>query len=123
MSTFNGKPGFASGRPAVSVGSAQSARGPEFVSLVLRVPDPGHACDGARRNANSTFVAANAPALPLRDCGFANCRCSYERVANRRRSERRTKADRRDEIRFEMKGDRRSGKDRRKTNNVWHETH
>jgi len=122
MSTFS-KSGLASGRPAAPVGSAQNARGPAFISLVLRVPNPDCACDGARRNANRTFVAGDAPALPLRDCGFANCRCSYERVANRRKAERRTKADRRDEIRFEMKSDRRAGKDRRKTNNVWNESH
>lgn len=119
MSSFSSKPE----RPAYPAGPQQNIRGAQFIGLVLRVPAPDCACEGARQNANKTFGANHVPELPLRDCGLANCRCSYERVANRRRGERRAKADRRDEIRFEMKGDRRSHKDRRKTNDVWNESH
>ena len=93
----------------------------DAVALILRVENPDHACENARKFANKTFLAADAPRLPFKDCTRVDCRCRYERVAERRKagSERRVSANRREEIRFEMKDDRRSGKDRRQTNNVW----
>ena len=94
---------------------------PEAVALVLRVENPACACENARKFADKTFLVGDAPKLPFKDCTRADCRCRYERIAERRRAggERRVKASRREEIRFEMKDDRRSGKDRRRTNNVW----
>lgn len=96
-----------------------SANGAEVVALVLRVQGP--ACDNARKFADKTFVVAEAPPLPFRDCGRVDCRCHYERITNRRKAkgERRVNANRREEFRFETKDDRRSGKDRRQTNNAW----
>jgi hypothetical protein len=98
-----------------------ASRSPEIVALVLRVPNLDCACDNARKYVGKTFRLADAPAMPLKECTRADCRCRYERIAERRniRGERRTKSSRREEIRFEMKDDRRSGKDRRQTNNVW----
>ena len=97
-----------------------TAHGPEIVALVLRVQNVDCACDNARKFADKTFRVADAPKLPFKDCGRVDCRCRYERIANRRKpGERRVTANRREEIRFEMKDDRRSGKDRRQTNNVW----
>lgn len=94
---------------------------PEIVAMVLRVPNADCACDNARKFADRTFRIADAPRLPFKECTRADCRCRYERIAERRqlRGERRLKASRREEIRFEMKDDRRSGKDRRQNNNVW----
>ena len=94
---------------------------PEIVALMLHVPNIDCACDNARKFADKTFLVADAPRLPLKECTRADCRCRYERIAERRRvrAERRTKPSRREEIRFEMKDDRRSGKDRRRNNNVW----
>ena len=94
---------------------------PQAVALVLRVQNPACACDNARKFADKTFLVADAPKLPFKDCTRADCLCRYERVAERRRTrgDRRVTSNRREEIRFEMKDDRRSGKDRRQTNNVW----
>jgi len=93
----------------------------EPVAFVLRVQNPDCACENARKFADKTFVVADAPKLPFKDCTRADCRCRYERVAERRKigGERRVSTNRREEIRFEMKDDRRSGKDRRQKNNVW----
>jgi hypothetical protein len=103
------------------VTAAPSAHRAEIVALVLRVEKVDCACENARRFANRTFLVADAPKLPLKDCGRVDCHCRYERIANRRsgKAERRLNVSRREEIRFEMKDDRRTGKDRRQTNNVW----
>jgi len=99
--------------------STHSHNGPEIVALVLRVPNVDCACEDARKHHDKTFLVADAPKLPFKDCGRVDCACRYERIANRRKGQRRVNANRREEIRFEMKDDRRVGKDRRKTNNVW----
>ena len=86
---------------------------------MLRVPDLNRACEAARHYVGRTLDAATAPKLPLPGCGVVECRCRYERVVNLRRSERREAADRRDEIRFETKVDRRTSPDRRVWNAFW----
>lgn len=49
---------------------------------------PGHeSCEGAKQLAGMRFLAAKAPALPLRDCDAAECRCSYVHFADRRTGE------------------------------------
>jgi hypothetical protein len=112
MSILKTTPGRA---PAVTV----NLQKPDVVALTLRVRDAGCACDHARRFADRTFAVADAPTLPLHNCDRTDCRCSYERVADRRKGERRSRADRRDEIRFEKKTDRRGGKDRRSIHSAW----
>jgi hypothetical protein len=86
---------------------------------MLRVPDLNRACEAARHYVGRTLDAATAPKLPLPGCGVVECRCRYERVVNLRRRERREATDRRDEIRFETKIDRRSNPDRRVWNAFW----
>jgi hypothetical protein len=108
-----------SGSPGKPASTTQTLSVPEVVGLKLHVPNPDCACDRARRLANRIFTLAEAPTVPLQDCGRSDCRCSYERIAERRKGERRTRTDRRDEIRFEKKSDRRSGKDRRKNSSSW----
>ena len=98
---------------------SQSVRGPGIVAVKLHVPKLECACDPARQNAGKAFAVGNAPNLPLRECTRADCTCSYERIAERRKGERRTSPDRRDAIRFETKRDRRTGRDRRKLNTAW----
>ena len=95
--------------------------GAQVVALVLRVQHADCACDEARKFADKTFMVADAPKLPFKNCTRADCRCRYERIAERRKfgGERRVNPNRREEIRFEMKDDRRTGKDRRQKNNVW----
>lgn len=113
--------------PAMMAGSQLSQSPPvmrasqEAVALVLRVQNADCACENARKFADKTFLVGDAPKLPFKDCTRLDCRCRYERIAERRktRGDRRITANRREEIRFEMKDDRRSGKDRRQTNNAW----
>jgi len=95
--------------------------GVQVVGLVLRVQNADCACENARKLADKTFLVGDAPTLPFKDCTRSDCRCRYERISERRKGkgERRVSASRREEIRFEMKDDRRSGKDRRQKNNVW----
>jgi hypothetical protein len=86
---------------------------------MLRVPDLNRACEAARHYVGRTLDAATAPKLPLPGCGVVECRCRYERVVNLRRKERREASDRRDEIRFETKIDRRANPDRRVWGAFW----
>ena len=90
------------------------------VAVVLRVQKPDCACENARKFADKIFVLGNAPQLPFKGCMQADCRCRYQPITNRRtRGEQRKNASRREQIRFDTKDDRRLGKDRRQTNNVW----
>ena len=90
------------------------------VAVVLRVQKPDCACENARKFADKIFVLGNTPQLPFKGCMQAECRCRYQPITNRRtKGEQRKNASRREQIRFDMKDDRRLGKDRRQTNNVW----
>lgn len=84
----------------------------------MRVENPDCACEKARKYNGKTFEVAAAPKLPLVDCGRIDCKCRYERIADRRKAERRVNANRREAFRFEMKDDRRKG-ERRKSNSAW----
>ena len=106
---------------ATQVPSASSAKPVRpTVAVVLRVQEPNCACENARKFADKIFVLGNAPQLPFKGCMQADCRCRYQPITNRRtKGEQRKNASRREQIRFDMKDDRRQGQDRRQTNNVW----
>lgn len=84
--------------------------------LTLKIPNLAKACDAARKDANKTFVAQEAPPLPLSGCSAELCECSYHAIPGRRSSqERRAGVDRRADLRFEAdKSDRRGNGDRRR---------
>jgi len=104
--------------PAPSASSAKPVR--PTVAVVLRVQEPDCACENARKFADKIFVLGNAPQLPFKGCMQADCRCRYQPITDRRtKGEQRKNASRREQIRFDMKDDRRQGQDRRQTNNVW----
>ena len=65
------------------------------------------------------YKTEEAQPLPLIGCRQHDCRCRYEPVMEARRGERREGQERRDEVRFETKRDRRYSNDRRHTNNDW----
>ena len=88
-------------------------------TLTLRVPDPTCACEYARRLVGKTFAPDDAPKLPLAGCGRVECACRFIKTTERRSKARRESTDRRDEIRFEMKDNRRKETDRRKPNTRW----
>ena len=103
---------------APSASSAKPVR--PTVAVVLRVQEPNCACENARKFADKIFVLGNAPQLPFKGCMQADCRCRYQPITDRRsKGEQRKNASRREQIRFDMKDDRRQGQDRRQTNNVW----
>ena len=103
---------------APSASSAKPVR--PTVAVVLRVQEPNCACENARKFADKIFVLGNAPQLPFKGCMQADCRCRYQPITDRRsKGEQRKNASRREQIRFDMKDDRRHGQDRRQTNNVW----
>ena len=106
---------------ATQVPSASSAKPVRpTVAVVLRVQEPNCACENARKFADKIFVLGNAPQLPFKGCMQADCRCRYQPITDRRtKGEQRKNANRREQIRFDMKDDRRQGQDRRQTNNVW----
>ena len=106
---------------ATQVPSASSAKPVRpTVAVVLRVQEPDCACENARKFADKIFVLGNAPQLPFKGCMQADCRCRYQPITDRRtKGEQRKNASRREQIRFDMKDDRRQGQDRRQTNNVW----
>jgi len=107
-------------RSASQVVAAHPApAGIERPMAILRVPVLSAACDHARSHVGKTFDALTAPALPMPGCNHTDCQCRYERAINRRRGERRVHSERRDEIRFQDKNDRRKNSDRRKANRTW----
>ncbi|PCH84998.1 MAG: hypothetical protein COB26_02090 [Piscirickettsiaceae bacterium] len=55
--------------------------------------------------------------LPLKDCDKSLCRCRYVGIVEKRHKTRREVNDRRDEIRYEEKNDRRLGNERR--SGIW----
>ena len=86
-----------------------SLHGPEF-----QIYSPALACQFARELDGQCYALGKAPSLPLRGCDVAKCECHYTNLEDRRSGiERCCGNERRDQIRFEDREDRRSGKDRR----------
>jgi len=55
---------------------------------VTIVPGP-RACAAAKALAGQRFLSREAPALPLKDCGSAQCECHYVHYDDRRKGGRR----------------------------------
>lgn len=79
------------------------------------------ACPAAQKIQAAWYAEGEVPRLPLETCGHPQtCRCTWMRVLDRRVTHRRLSTDRRSELRFEDKSDRREGHDRRDPRgNVW----
>ena len=78
-------------------------------------------CEAARRIESAWYPDEESPPLPLEACDRpSSCKCQWMRVLDRRSTHRRAGHDRRGDIRFEEKADRRAGLDRRKdAGNSW----
>lgn len=101
---FGSKPGTAAGS------AVETPRRPG------RMVNPGETCCASVKKITTVWYAdADSPRLPLETCDMQqSCKCQWMRVIDRRVTHRRYMPDRRNALRFEDKGDRRAGTDRRK---------
>ncbi|MGB5179981.1 MAG: hypothetical protein WBP44_14775 [Gammaproteobacteria bacterium] len=82
----------------------------------VEMGQPG--CEIAQALLGTQFTFDEAPRLPLHGCSSAMCTCQFKGLKNRRTLHRRKLAERRFEVRFEKeKPDRRSRKNRRRSDN------
>lgn len=95
-----------------------------FWGKQLVVPNPDQACQAARALDGQSYAIGKTPTLPLKDCGNPDCACHFVPLRDRRSTaERRAGQERREEIRFEDRKDRRVGHDRRASDHYdWHFT-
>lgn len=77
------------------------------------------ACAEARVLDGKRYPASAAPHFPLPGCSQGQCNCQLLPEPERRHGERRTGHDRRGDIRFSDKPERRSGNDRRLHGTDW----
>lgn len=102
--------------------AASSAQPPGMAAAAAMPRKPGHmiklqasSCAAARRIESAWYPERQSPQLPLGNCDHPEtCKCQWMRVLDRRMTHRRVQGDRREDIRFQDKTDRRSGRDRRK---------
>ena len=88
----------------------------------LEMGQPG--CEAAQAILDRQYTFDEAPHLPLPGCTSAMCTCQFKGLKNRRTQHRRKLEDRRVEVRFEKdKPDRRSHKNRRRSDNWDDHTH
>lgn len=86
----------------------------------LVVPYPERACASAKALQGQAYAIGHTPSLPLNDCNCVACECRFVALVDRRSdSERRAGSDRRNDIRFDAKPDRRAGVMRRKRDYTW----
>jgi hypothetical protein len=77
-------------------------------------------CPVAKAHEGKQYTLEEAPHLPLEGCTAPHCSCVYLGLKEHRVRQRRVSHDRREVLRFEdEKPDRRSHKDRRKSNKAW----
>ncbi len=70
--------------------TSASVNRPSYAAVKIK-PIKHHSCQAAYDASYRTFLASEAPTLPLRDCGNPNnCRCSYMHYDDRRHSYRRS---------------------------------
>jgi hypothetical protein len=88
----------------------------------VQMDQPG--CEAARAIMDKQFTFEEAPDMPLEGCDSPTCTCLFRGLLDRRKLNRRSGGDRRNEVRFDEKGaDRRSRKDRRRGNAWTDRTH
>jgi hypothetical protein len=116
------------GRPAAGPPNTAAARALEAAAVHTTERRPGRminvgseCCRAATKIQSTWFAEGSAPVLPLEQCENAPaCRCNWMRVLDRRVTHRRVSPDRRAQLRFEERNDRRNPGDRRgKSPDVW----
>lgn len=92
----------------------------QFWGACIDSESPGQCCEAALAIQHDPYSFDKLPTLPLAMCDKDLCLCHYIGVKERRVQNRRTGHDRREEIRFDPNSsERRAGKDRRSTQDVW----
>jgi hypothetical protein len=67
--------------------SKRTASAPRFAGVEVRIG--ATACEAARAMVGRRFLVGEAPKLPLAGCTEARCRCSFEKLSDRRSETRR----------------------------------
>ena len=92
----------------------------KHLGVVLKSSTPDSCCQAANNLIGQLLEEHSIPSLPLPGCDQKSCACFFQKKYNERKGqERRDVEDRRDDIRFEDKMDRRSHIDRRKHSSMW----
>lgn len=77
-------------------------------------------CGAVRPLIGKGFRFDEAPRLPVVGCDARRCSCEYKGLVHRRKDHRRTRHDRREQVRFGTeKPERRSRKERRRDHSRW----
>jgi len=88
----------------------------------VEMGQPG--CEAAMALLDKQYTFDEAPQLPLDGCSSAMCTCQFKGLKNRRTQHRRKRKERRVEVRFDKdKPDRRSRKNRRRSDSWNDHTH
>ncbi|MFO1350343.1 MAG: hypothetical protein U1F68_06545 [Gammaproteobacteria bacterium] len=92
-----------------------------FGAAMLMPPASGVYCNAMAQLIGCIYSVSDKPTVPLPGCDIQLCHCRFQYLPERRKVlERRRTHDRRQNIRFELgRIDRRSGRDRRRTNQIW----
>ena len=107
------RPGSPASRTPSAPPVPQPAQDAEFIDkfrggMVFPQPSP---CDAVVLLRGKTFPEERIPSIPVPGCDRETCQCQVHTVVGRRRSPRRVRIDRREDVR--VSDDRRSGDDRR----------
>jgi hypothetical protein len=74
-------------RPARPLPRKSEQTSQPFAGVRIRVGSG--ACEAAQAIVNEHFLVKQAPELPLRECTAPRCRCSFEKLSDRRAESRR----------------------------------
>jgi hypothetical protein len=62
--------------------SPESSTQGEFEAVAIRYSE--HACNAAKAMTGRRFLATEPPQLPLKECDYDDCRCTFSRFSDRR---------------------------------------
>jgi hypothetical protein len=99
---------------------AQLKQSKQYWGACIDVENEGNCCEAVLGIQHDPYSFDKLPTLPLPMCDRNVCVCHYIGVKERRSDNRRKGHDRREEVRFDHNAsDRRGGKDRRATQDIW----
>ena len=75
---------FQTAAPEASAAPASGVKKPGNTHHAVSIVTGPRCCDEARALRGQRFLSREAPPLPLKDCGRADCTCRYEHYQDRR---------------------------------------